>query len=838
MKRDSQKPGNRNAQAIRDAETAGGDLEREVDRILWERARYAGLVVDSNLDIVHFRGDTDPYLRVSGGVSAGVSPGEARLHLLDTIREELIPPLREATNETLAAAASIGTVPQERAIRIKRNGDFLVNIEVRLLPATAAGGLYFLVLFKQLSDPTKPRRINRELLDLNQELTRKRDYFDTVARNYEATSESLSAASEEAQSSMEEAHRLYEELEAAAEEIQSNNDQLITLNDQLRERNSDLAILTDELNNILSGVEIPIVILGGNLCIRRFTPQAAKLLHLLPGDVGRPIAHMSLGLNLPGLDESISQVLKGSEDVWREVQASDGRWYSLRILPFMTAESKSDGVLITFVDVHDLKLSRENSLSEQRLITAVLNAARDLLVVVMDREGCILQYNRAAQELTGFSLEEVEGTRLWNTLAVPEERVQVKSRIENLSKGQATYGETHWLTKKGPPLLIAWSNSFVARDDGTVEYVICTGVDVTEREQAQLQARESETALDTLLQTVPASILAVNADGAIMLVNAASETMFGYRRQELIGHPLSMLIPERFQHRHAGHLGNFWRKPGMRSMGAGMELFGLRKDGSEFPVDVGLSYLDTRAGRLAISFISDVTERKESGAMLLQNKNELQALTARLLSLQEAGNRDLSRELHDGLSQKLAALSMEVSTLLWHSSAPDDALTDRVCALTSRINGLASEVQAISRRLHPAVLVELGLETAIREQCAGFTAQEGIPARFQARRVPEDLPEDVSLCLYRLAQEGLRNISKHANASKVKLTLSGKNNGIALRIRDNGDGFQISEAKAKGGLGLISMEERVRLVNGHHTIRSQPGRGTTVEVFVSLLREE
>jgi two-component system CheB/CheR fusion protein len=213
MKRDSQKPGNRNAQAIRDAETAGGDLEREVDRILWERARYAGLVVDSNLDIVHFRGDTDPYLRVSGGVSAGVSPGEARLHLLDTIREELIPPLREATNETLAAAASIGTVPQERAIRIKRNGDFLVNIEVRLLPATAAGGLYFLVLFKQLSDPTKPRRINRELLDLNQELTRKRDYFDTVARNYEATSESLSAASEEAQSSMEEAHRLYEELE-------------------------------------------------------------------------------------------------------------------------------------------------------------------------------------------------------------------------------------------------------------------------------------------------------------------------------------------------------------------------------------------------------------------------------------------------------------------------------------------------------------------------------------------------------------------------------------------------------------------------------------------------
>ena len=263
----------------------------------------------------------------------------------------------------------------------------------------------------------------------------------------------------------------------------------------------------------------------------------------------------------------------------------------------------------------------------------------------------------------------------------------------------------------------------------------------------------------------------------------------------------------------------------------------MRKDGSEFPADIGLSYFKTKDGALGVTFVADITDRKRVEATLLQNQKELQGLTARLLSLQEAGNKELARELHDDLSQKLAAVGMEVSTLLQPSLKPAQ-LTRRVRAAGLRIKRMAEEVHALSRRLHPAVLDELGLEAALREECMAFSAQLGIPCLLESTSVPVSLPDDVALCLYRVSQESLRNIAKHAQAKKVRVALSGRKDGITLRIEDTGDGFDLEEVRGKGGLGLISMEERVRLLQGKFTIQSALGIGTTVNVFVPLARKK
>lgn len=813
----------------------GFDLEKEADRIIWERSQHAGIVVNNDLQILHFRGDTSPYLRPI--------PGKATFQLLRMLREELVLELRGAINRARRTGASV----KKEGIRVRQNGDFhLVNIEVRPLPALRAGDRYFLILFEDALHRTKsamkPAAVERrmkegpELAEVKNDLARTRDYLQAIIQEHETTNEELKAANEEAQSSMEELHSTNEELETAKEELQSTNEELLTLNEQLQKRNTELSHLSDELSNVLTGAEIPILILGGDRCIRRFTPSAEKLLRLLPGDVGRPVSHIRIGFNLPDLDESISRVNKGIRDVWREVKAEDGRWYSVRIHPFLTAEHKIDGVLMAFVDVDELRQSRETLQREQKLITAILNAARDLLVIVLDGEGRVLQFNSAAQQLTGYSLEEVKGRPLWDFLPIPEERAQVKSGIEKVLKGGEAHGETHWLTKNGQRRLVAWSNTVAVRDGGTVDYVIRTAVDVTEREEAQEQVRDSDAAVRTLLETAPDAVLAHNNEGRILFVNAAAQAMFGYKSGELIGQPLAMLIPERLRQQHAGHVAGFFLNPRMRRMGAGQELLGLRKDGSEFPVEIGLSFFKTKNGLLGVSFVSDITERSKSETMVLQYQKELQALTARLLGLQEAGNKELARELHDDLSQKLAALGMEVSTLLQPSVNSPDPLPKRVRMLSARIKSAAEEVHAMSRRLHPAILDELGLEAALREECEAFSAQVGVPARFESRSVPVPLPEDVSLCLYRVTQEGLRNIAKHARAANVRVLLSGKRDGISLRVEDTGDGFDPNAVKGKGGLGMISMEERVRLVNGTFTIQSQPGQGTAVEVFVPLER--
>jgi signal transduction histidine kinase len=160
-------------------------------------------------------------------------------------------------------------------------------------------------------------------------------------------------------------------------------------------------------------------------------------------------------------------------------------------------------------------------------------------------------------------------------------------------------------------------------------------------------------------------------------------------------------------------------------------------------------------------------------------------------------------------------------------------LSERLSHLGKKIARLAADIHRTAQELHPAILEELGLEPALQQECESFQRRFAIPTDFSAEAVPAGLPNDVALCLYRVTQEALLNIQKHAaDADAVRVSLRASPEGITLRIEDTGDGFDLDEARKKGGLGLISMEERVRLVNRKLTIRSQPVKGTTITAFV------
>lgn len=227
---------------------------------------------------------------------------------------------------------------------------------------------------------------------------------------------------------------------------------------------------------------------------------------------------------------------------------------------------------------------------------------------------------------------------------------------------------------------------------------------------------------------------------------------------------------------------------------------------------------------LLCGFMIDITARKLAEA-------RLRDLSGRLIHTQEEERRRIARELHDDLSQRVGLLSMELDRL---SRTPGDAvdLRERIGKLRKQADALSTDLHRLSYELHPAMITHLGLVAAVRSFCRELSRQQGIRIDFLDRGVPRDMPEDVSLCLYRIAQESLRNVVKHSGAAEAGVELVGGEGSVRLRIVDSGVGFD--PEGSRNGLGLVSMEERLRLVGGEMTIESQPDRGTRVEVRVPL----
>ena len=346
--------------------------------------------------------------------------------------------------------------------------------------------------------------------------------------------------------------------------------------------------------------------------------------------------------------------------------------------------------------------------------------------------------------------------------------------------------------------------------------------------------RRAERRFRQMLEGAPNGMVMVGRDGYIVLANAQMEKLFGYPKAELLGRPVDMLVPERLRGQHAAHRDRFFASPEVRSMGAGRDLFGLRKDGTEFPVEIGLSPVHTEAGLFVLASVIDITERRRAEDGLKKSQRELRLLTGRLLRAQEMERRRIARELHDDLSQNLALLSVELELLGQESSQESDGSGGRMDELSARVKQLASSVHDLSRQLHPTKLEQLGLAAALRGLCKELSTGHALQIDFTPGGLPGRISEDAALCLYRIAQEALRNIIKHSGARRAAVELSGGADAVELRIVDDGAGFDSRLADGKGGLGLVSMRERLRLIGGTIAIDSRPGAGTRIDVRVPL----
>jgi two-component system, NarL family, sensor kinase len=225
---------------------------------------------------------------------------------------------------------------------------------------------------------------------------------------------------------------------------------------------------------------------------------------------------------------------------------------------------------------------------------------------------------------------------------------------------------------------------------------------------------------------------------------------------------------------------------------------------------------------------------RESERTMRQNESDLRELAGKLIYAQEEERSRLARELHDDLAQRLAVVAIDVGRLELQLTDPPAPVREELREIKNGIVRISQDVHSLSRQLHPSILDDLGLIKAVETECAGFSKREGIEVLFNHENIPRLIPKDVSLSLYRIIQEGLRNISKHACAAHASVSLQGIDHDILLTVQDDGIGFDWAIVKENPGLGFSSMRERIRLIQGEFSIESQPEKGTLITVRTPL----
>lgn len=390
---------------------ADHSAQHEADRIAIDRYAPPGVIVDEDLQIVQFRGQTGLFLEPA--------PGDPSMSLLKMAREGLLHGLRTAFH----AARKSGTAVRKDNLKVKQNGSWK-DVGVEVVPLATSGRAHFLILFHSAEAPpsvpapaTPARRPVRgtkqdddRVRRLESELAASREYLQSIIQEVEAANEELQSANEEILSSNEELQSTNEELDTAKEELQSTNEELNTLNEELHGRNAELSRANSDLVNLLGSIQIAIVIVASDLRIRRFTPMAERFLNLIASDIGRPIGHIKPNIDCPDLEQLITMAIDTVTPQEREVQDRQGNAYALRIRPYKNVENRIDGAVLALFDVQTK--TTDGATRQRREVEELLHGV-PVPLLLLDRDLRVRGVNDAFCRTFGYRRDAIAGHDLF-----------------------------------------------------------------------------------------------------------------------------------------------------------------------------------------------------------------------------------------------------------------------------------------------------------------------------------------------------------------------------------------------------------------------------------------
>ena len=657
------------------------NAQREADRVSVNQFVPPGVLVNAEFQILQFRGPTAAYLQPPPS-------GKATFDVLKMARDGLMLPLRAALNK----AKKENKTARKENVRVPQNGKSrAVNLEV--IPLKNLRERCFLILFEDAERPRSPasertgpparpaakppvtkKEERGRIHGLESELSETRDYLQSIQEQHEAANEELQASNEEVQSANEELQSINEELETSKEELESANEELTTVNEEMANRNTELNRLNADLSNLQTSTRLPILLLGRDLIIRRFSASAEKIFNLLTTDLGRPLSEIRHNLVVPlkhsasalarqhpepyPVDNLAREVIDTVREQEREVLEKDGRWYSLRARPYMTVDNKVDGAVLVLLDITDLKRSEEESAAARRYAEATIRTARDPLVVLR-ADLRVNTANDAFYKTFQTTPEQTEGRLIYDLGNEQWKIPKLRLFLEDILPRNSIFNDfevTHDFPHIGPRTMLL-NGRRLQLNEGAPPMILLAIEDVTERVRLDERVRMSEIRFRRIFEAAHDGVLILDSlTRKIKDANPFITNLLGYTREELLGKELWQIgLLKDEQSSHAA-----FRELQQNRQVRYEDLPLQTKSGEKREVEVMANCYDENHTQVIQCNIRDITDRKRSEQAVRESREQLAAELSGTQRLQETSTHLIHGGEIEGLYQQILAAAIAI----------------------------------------------------------------------------------------------------------------------------------------------------------------------------------